>query len=191
MKIINVREFGPLSFGLSVLDIECCLHFRELLILISFPVSDGVDVRLVGGASDNEGRVEVYYQNTVGTVCDDSWGLEDAEVVCRMLGFPGAEDYKTNAFFGAGAGEIMLDDVDCIGNETNLAECPHRDFFSNNCGHAEDAGVVCLTGRYLPFLEHVYFGTLVLLYQNPKSLLHWANCLEFNIPQDKVIYIYV
>ena len=104
-------------------------------------------VRLVGGNGVNTGRVEVYYYNTWGTVCDDDWGRNDAAVVCRELGFPGVISSSCCATFGQGTGPIWLDNVKCTGSETSLSSCSHRGWGRHNCGHSDDAGVNC-QGEY-------------------------------------------
>jgi len=53
----------------------------------------------------------------------------------------------SSAHFGAGAGPIYLDNVDCTGRESNLINCPHSSFVSCYYGHSEDAGVRC-QGRF-------------------------------------------
>ena len=100
-------------------------------------------VRLVGGRSHNEGRVEVYYRGAWGTVCDDSWSRTDASVVCRMLGYSGAVSAHGSAHFGRGTGSIWLDEVGCLGSESSLFDCNHRPWGYHDCSHFEDAGVVC------------------------------------------------
>ncbi|XP_038048478.1 deleted in malignant brain tumors 1 protein-like isoform X2 [Patiria miniata] len=103
-------------------------------------------IRLVGGTSPLNGRVEILVNGQWGTVCDDGWGISDAQVVCRELGYQNALEAPTNARFGAGTGSIFLDDVGCTGRETELLSCPHRGVGTHNCGHSEDAGVVCSNG---------------------------------------------
>ena len=45
------------------------------------------EVRLAGGANNNEGRVEICLSDEWGTVCDRMWDETDARVVCRQLGY--------------------------------------------------------------------------------------------------------
>ena len=107
-------------------------------------------VRLVNeaghGGLASRGRVEVLYNRIWGTVCDDYWDINDANVVCRQLGFPEAMAAKTSAAFGRGEGQIWMDDVQCTGNESSLTECRHKGWGNEDCGHYEDAGVICSTG---------------------------------------------
>uniref|UniRef100_A0A8C5KPW9 Hedgehog interacting protein-like 1 n=1 Tax=Jaculus jaculus TaxID=51337 RepID=A0A8C5KPW9_JACJA len=103
-------------------------------------------VRLVrpSGLSSGRGRVEVFVDGRWGTVCDDAWDDKAAAVVCRQLGFPHVVRAARRAEFGEGrALPILLDDVRCSGDEHSLLGCKHAGVGIHNCGHQEDAGVVC------------------------------------------------
>ena len=101
-------------------------------------------VRLVNGSSLREGRVEVWHNGMYGTICDDFWDIKDASVVCRQLGYSGAESASRDAAHGQGIGlPIWLDDVRCRGTETRIEECAHLGWRLNNCDHSEDAGAKC------------------------------------------------
>eukprot|EP00731_Ephydatia_muelleri_P035117 Em0098g3a len=133
-------------------------------------------VRLAGGPTPAEGRVELYYNGSYGTICQIGWDLVDAtvvsgqyytttpvinvqvrlvggtsplegrvEVICRQLGFSGTSVAFSNAYFGAGSSNqpIWLDDVNCLGTETNVGQCLIGRWGIHNCVHLEDAGVRC------------------------------------------------
>ena len=112
-------------------------------------VCAGLLVRLVGGSSYNECRVEVNFNGTWGTVCDDGWSSADARVVCRQLGFRPSGSAYNSAYFGQGSGPILLDSVSCTGSESTLASCRHLGIgVTRSCTHSEDAGVRCSLEGY-------------------------------------------
>ncbi|XP_028267902.1 putative DMBT1-like protein [Parambassis ranga] len=102
------------------------------------------DIRLAGSGSTRcSGRLEILHNGSWGTVCDDGWDLNDAQVVCRQLDCGTALRIPSSDMFGQGTEIIWLDDVDCSGNENSLTACQHKGFGEHNCGHYEDAGVIC------------------------------------------------
>ena len=101
------------------------------------------DVRLVNGSGEHEGRVEIYHAGQWGTVCDDYWTGDDAEVVCRQLGYTGLATGYTRAHFGEGEDPIWMDNTHCEGGEARLADCAFAGWGVQNCRHSEDAGVGC------------------------------------------------
>ena len=99
-------------------------------------------MRLVNGPTSNKGRVEIYYDYQWGTICDDYWSDTSAQVVCHQLGYPIGYS-QHHAYYGRGTGPIVLDDVQCKGDELRLLDCTSRAPSEHNCQHSEDAGAEC------------------------------------------------
>ena len=120
--------------------------------------TDG-DIRLVDGGSPIDGRVEVCVNRAWGTVCDNLFGADEAEVICAQLGHPragkimlhfspftflffelGAKIYH----FGEGSGPIFMDQLNCMGTEPNILDCySFAPLGVHTCDHSQDSGVYC------------------------------------------------
>ena len=116
------------------------------IVILNITIAGVLNITLSGGPTPDRGRVEVLVSGASvwGTVCDDYWDNVDAGVVCRQLGYDGGRAVPA-AVYGPGAGSIWMDNVECRGNETSLAECKNRGLGTHNCNHTEDAGVQCFS----------------------------------------------
>ncbi|KAE8587953.1 hypothetical protein XENTR_v10022222 [Xenopus tropicalis] len=154
--------FGQSSRNISLSQVKCtgeeavlwecqhqmwglsnCLHRADVGVICK---GEPDLLRLVGGATNCAGRVEVKHRGEWGTVCDDFWNENAAEVVCRQLGC--STSYEDTVHikatpFGAASGKIWLSVVRCKGEESSLRDCDHNMWGLNYCSHIEDAGVIC------------------------------------------------
>lgn len=100
-------------------------------------------MRLANGGTPFEGRVEVFYQGVWGTICYTFWDLDEANVVCRQLGYEKALAAPRDAAFGEGTGKIWLDGPRCSGSENSISDCRHGGWGDVHCGHDKDVSVIC------------------------------------------------
>ena len=121
------------------------VYYLSLYCLAPGPTNGAVRLNNFFDNTNMTGRLEVYYEGRWGTVCDDLFDNDGAMVVCRQLGFnPVGAIAVLRAGFGQGADPIWLDNVNCAGTEENIDSCPHNAWGVHNCGHFEDAGVICI-----------------------------------------------
>ncbi|XP_071786124.1 CD5 antigen-like [Asterias amurensis] len=113
---------------------------------------ESFDVRLVGGHHPNQGFAEVLYEGDWKSICSREWDLDDADVICKQLGYPYAVyalvDNQELSAWTMNKSDTFLDRVECTGNETNLAECLMSYTSTALCGTTEKAGIVCMSDKY-------------------------------------------
>ncbi|KAF0298145.1 Macrophage receptor MARCO [Amphibalanus amphitrite] len=100
------------------------------------------EFRVAGSYNCSVGTVELRVSGgDWGFVCDDGWGLVDATVFCRSLGFESGKGYG-GARYGRGS-NFYMDEVDCDGSEPHLLRCAYDGWGRHNCNAGEVSSVVC------------------------------------------------
>ena len=77
--------------------------------------------------------MEIYLNSIWRTVCDNGWDLNDAEVVCRELGYGPAISARHETFYGQGSDHILFDNASCLGTERTISECRYGGWRIGNC----------------------------------------------------------
>ena len=112
--------------------------------VISYPILDNSLRIAFNDNSAAEGRIEIFYDNAWGAVCDDGFRINEAQTACQQLGYDNAVGYNlelttTTTFF--------LDNVECYPNHARLQDCFHSPWKVHNCNSYEGSGVTCSGGR--------------------------------------------
>ena len=104
-------------------------------------------VRLVDGNNDHSGRLEVLHNEEWGTVCDDGFNQQAADLVCWHLMMGCSTGFGNNLEGGSQSSwsgqPIWLDEVSCNGGESSLKECTSEDWGEHNCMPSENVAVSC------------------------------------------------
>ncbi|MCI4388844.1 hypothetical protein PGIGA_G00090760 [Pangasianodon gigas] len=135
-------------------------------------------IRLVGSGGDCAGRLEVFHNGSWGTVRNDLWDIEDAQVVCRQLRCGIALNDHVLSWFGPGTGPIWLNQVECKGKEVSLWDCRFQFSEEDESGHQEDVGLVCSEFKEIRLTEGCK-GNLEVFYNGT-----WGNVCENAIDKE-------
>ncbi|XP_048448394.1 deleted in malignant brain tumors 1 protein-like, partial [Rhincodon typus] len=153
----NSSKYGEGGTTVWAIDVQCKgneSHLRNCsTVPLDSPVhdsfgvavlcSDHMQIRLSGAGTRCAGRLEIYYNGTWGSVCDDSWEMTDADVVCKQLGCGRALNTTLPASCEPNSGPIWLDEVKCSGKEELLWKCPSASWNNHDCFHKEDVRIMC------------------------------------------------
>ena len=98
---------------------------------------------LVGRNTSNESEVEIFINGLWGSVCSSGWNIDAGDVVCHELGYIGANSVTSIPIPIDGTKVSWIDDVICVGNETELTACAFVNKIDGICDEGMVAGVAC------------------------------------------------
>uniref|UniRef100_A0A4W4G0J8 Lysyl oxidase homolog n=1 Tax=Electrophorus electricus TaxID=8005 RepID=A0A4W4G0J8_ELEEL len=143
----------------------------------------GLQVRLVGGRSEYEGRVEIQVRQRWGSVCSEGWTTKEAMVVCRQLGLGYSMHAITETWYwdSSNVTEMVMSGVKCTGDELSLGHCQHHKTVSCQKVAARfAAGVICSETTSDLVLNAALVQQTVYIEDRPLHMLYCAaeeNCL--------------
>ena len=147
--------------------LKCAYNWQQKYSCNSFNLYHFISarIRLGGtGSSGKDGFVEGLGTNGIwGGICNHGFDIDDAHVICRMLGYPSAtlaltSLTVTNLYGTANSGNnFVLDALGCTGTEESVFDCPHPGEWQENCVASDIAGVHCATSKILQIsMNHFY-----------------------------------
>ncbi|XP_028994050.1 lysyl oxidase homolog 3B isoform X2 [Betta splendens] len=147
VEVLSTDANGTRSWGLicgeSWSTKEAMVACRQLGLGYA---NQGLQIRIVGGRSSYEGRVEVQVGSKWGTVCSTGWSTKEAMVVCRQLGLGYSMHAITETWYwdSSNVTDMVMSGVKCTGSEMALSQCQHHKSVSCQRAAAKfSAGVIC------------------------------------------------
>ncbi|XP_025100085.1 deleted in malignant brain tumors 1 protein-like [Pomacea canaliculata] len=138
--LCSVSAFQPDSPHILVFlqDIAANIMMRSVLsVCVMFTLLlQGLNaqgkVRLVNGTAPWNGVLEMLYRGTWGQVCIYGIRKQEAQVVCRMLGFNTSHVFTTSLLIDSVSyNYIIFDNLRCTGEETSLEKCSDTEIISD------------------------------------------------------------
>ncbi|XP_072221037.1 lysyl oxidase homolog 3B isoform X2 [Leuresthes tenuis] len=131
---------------------EDCQHMEDAAVRCNVPYM-GLEnsIRITGGRTRYEGRVEVLSSDSNGTqswglICGENWTTKEAMVACRQMGLGYANQGLQETWYwdSSNVTEMAMSGVKCVGNEMSLSQCQHHKTVSCQKAAAKfAAGVIC------------------------------------------------